>query len=156
MNPEHSGVLAVRRGRRVNTEQLNAVVIDVDPTEDFRALAVLQAGLHEQPEGLRLVYGYDLGVVGLGAWIGDQIMRVRIWPALIDQSGEVVVDDHHHEDSDILSLDFKVGEQHDLLEELKACGRLVVAGPDIGPVPLVLDLDPTALANALDQTGPVT
>ena len=133
--------LPVRRARVVDTEQLAAVVVEIDATEDLQALAVLQAGLHEVPEGFTLIHGYRLATAGLGAWVGDRRVRVSIWPALIDAAGEIDADDPDEPDADVLVIDIDPLEFGAELEELVRLGRLIVAGPESGPVPLVVDLD---------------
>lgn len=146
-----SAVLAVRRGRRVRTASLDAVVVDVDPTTDERALAVLQAPLVPRDDGGRIVYGYDVAPAGLGAWVGDRRLRIRLWPAVVDAAGEVVEDDHEAPGADVLALDVDPAGQRDLLDGLIDCGRLVVAAPDAGPVPLVVDLDPELVRAVLAE-----
>ena len=112
------------------------------PIEVFHAaLAVLQAGLHEVPEGFTLIHGYRLATAGLGAWVGDRRVRVSIWPALIDAAGEIDADDPDEPDADVLVIDIDPLEFGAELEELVRLGRLIVAGPESGPVPLVVDLD---------------
>lgn len=133
--------LPARRARVVDTEQLAAVVVEIDATEDPQALAVLQAGLHEVPEGSTLIHGYNVTTAGLGAWIGDRRVRVSIWPALIDAAGEITADDPGEPDADVLVVDIDPLEFGAELEELVRLGRLIVAGPESGPVPLVVDLD---------------
>jgi hypothetical protein len=125
----------------VDTEQLAAVVVEIDATEDPQALAVLQAGLHEVPEGTTLIHGYNVTTAGLGAWVGDRRVRVSIWPALIDAAGEITADDPSDPDADVLVIDIDPLEFGAELEELVRLGRLIVAGPESGPVPLVVDLD---------------
>lgn len=141
--------LSVRRARVVDTEQLAAVVVEIDATEDLQALAVLQAGLHEVPEGSTLIHGYRLATAGLGAWVGDRRVRVSIWPALVDEAGEITADDPDEPDADVLIIDIDPLEFGAELEELVRLGRLIVAGPESGPVPLVIDLDQDLLQEVL-------
>lgn len=133
----------------VDTEQLAAVVVEIDATEDLQALAVLQAGLHEVPEGSTLIHGYRLATAGLGAWVGDRRVRVSIWPALVDEAGEITADDPDEPDADVLIIDIDPLEFGAELEELVRLGRLIVAGPESGPVPLVIDLDQDLLQEVL-------
>jgi hypothetical protein len=133
--------LPARRARVVDTEQLAAVVVEIDATEDPQALAVLQAGLHEVPDGSTLIHGYRLTTAGLGAWVGDRRVRVSIWPALVDEAGDIAADDPDDPDADVLVIDIDPLEHGAELEELVRLGRLIVAGPESGPVPLVVDLD---------------
>jgi hypothetical protein len=133
--------LPARRAYVVDTEQLAAVVVEIDATEDPQALAVLQAGLHEVPEGSTLIHGYNVTTAGLGAWVGDRRVRVSVWPALIDAAGEITADDPSDPDADVLVIDIDPLEFGAELEELVRLGRLIVAGPESGPVPLVVDLD---------------
>ncbi len=144
--------LPARRAYVVDTGQLQGVVVEIDATEVPTALAVLQAGLHELPEGTRLIHGYDVGVAGLGAWVGDRRVRVSIWPALIDDAGEITADDPDDPDADVLVIDIDPLEYGTELEALAQTGRLIVAGPESGPVPLVVDLDVALVADALAAT----
>ncbi len=133
----------------MDTDRLKGVVIEVDPSREPAALAVLQAGLHEQPEGHRLVFGWEVTTSGLGAWVGDQRVRVEVWPALLDPDGAITADDRHDPDADVLRIDFDPLTDRQALEDLARLGRMIVAGPDAGPVPLVVDLDGDAIASAL-------
>ena len=135
----------------VDTEQLAGVVVEIDATEDPQALAVLQAGLHEVPQGSTLVHGYRVTTAGLGAWVGDRRVRVLIWPALVDASGDIEADDPDEPDADVLVIDIDPLEHGAELEELVRLGRLIVAGPESGPVPLVVDLDRELVREVLDQ-----
>jgi len=151
-----AGALPVRRSYLVDTARLTGLVVEVDPTHEPGALAVLQAGLHETPEGARLVFGYDVTSVGLGAWVGDRGVRVTIWPALVDADGMVVDDRSRDDDSaepdadlDVLVIDFDLAADRRALDHLVRVGRLIVAAPDAGPVPLVVDIDPALVAEAL-------
>ena len=133
--------LPARRAYVVDTEQLAGVVIEIDATEDPQALAVLQAGLHEVPAGSTLIHGYNVTTAGLGAWVGDRRVRVSVWPAVIDAAGEISADDPADPDADVLVVDLDPLEFGAELEELVRLGRLIIAGPESGPVPLVVDLD---------------
>src|SRR6478609_8933818 len=133
--------LPARRAYVIDTEQLAAVVVEIDATEDEQALAVLQAGLHERPEGTTLIHGYNVTTAGLGAWVGDRRVRVSIWRALIDAAGEIDAEDPSDPDADVLVVDIDPLEFGAELEQLVRLGRLIVAGPESGPVPLVVDLD---------------
>ena len=143
--------LPVRRAYVVDTEQLAALVVEIDATEDPQGLAVLQAGLHEVPEGSTLIHGYNVTTAGLGAWVGDRRVRVSIWPAVIDEAGEIDADDPTDPDADVLVLDIDPLEFGDELESLVRLGRLIVAGPESGPVPLVVDLDQDLVREVVDQ-----
>ncbi|WP_426572436.1 hypothetical protein [Aquihabitans sp. McL0605] len=145
--------LPARRAYVVDTEQLAAVVVEIDATEDPQGLAVLQAGLHEVPEGSTLIHGYNVTTAGLGAWIGDRRVRVSIWPALIDAAGEISADDPTDPDADVLVVDIDPLEFGAELEHLVRLGRLIVAGPESGPVPLVVDLDQELLREVVDQAS---
>lgn len=146
--------LPVRRSYEVDTYRLSAVVVEVDATEDERALAVLQASLHEPADGYRLAYGYDVATVGLGAWVGDRRVRLRVWPALVHDDGDIVAEDPDDPDADVLAVDFDPTADADALAVLAQRGRLLVAGPEAGPVPLVLDIDRDLVAGILDDLQP--
>jgi hypothetical protein len=143
--------LPVRRARVVRTERLQGVVAEVDATERPEALAVLQAGLHPLPEGARLVHGYDVAVSGLGAWVGDRRLLVRIWPALLGADGEITEDDPDRPGADVLVVAFDPIAHAAELDALAELGRLLVAGPEGGPVPLVVDLDRDLVAERLAE-----
>lgn len=146
---EGSGLfpLPARRAYTVENDRLAGVVVEVDATEVPTALAVLQAGLHELPPGQRLIYGYDVGTAGLGAWVGDRTVRLRIWPALLDEDGEITADDPDDDGADLLVIDIDPLEHGQALDDLVRLGRLFVAGPEAGPTPLVLDVDRELLAS---------
>ena len=144
-----TGVLPVRRSYLVETDRLTGAVVEIDATLEEGALAVLQAGLHEQPNGVRLGFGYDITTTGLGAWIGDQRLRVTIWTVLVDDSGVLDEPDPSDPDADVLRLDLDPIGDRTALDHLARVGRLIVAGPDAGPVPLVVDLDPRLVAETL-------
>lgn len=143
--------LPVRRSRVVETDRLAGVVVEVDPTQDPSALAVLQAGLHAPPEGSRLGFGYDLVVTGLGAWVRDRRLRLLVWPVLVDGDGAVTAADPEDPDADVLRIDFDPVADRDALDSLVRLGRVIVAAPDSGPVPLVVDVDPELVARRLDD-----
>ena len=143
--------LPARRAYVIDTAELAAVVVEIDATEDPQGLAVLQAGLHEVPEGTTLIHGYNVTTAGLGAWIGDRRVRVMVWPALVDAAGEISVDDPEDPDADVLVIDIDPLEFGDELQALVRLGRLIVAGPESGPVPLVVDLDVDLVRQVVDQ-----
>lgn len=143
--------LAARRSHVVPAGPRRAAVLEVDATEDPAALAVLQAGLAELPEGARLGYGYDVTVTGLGAWVGDRKVRISLWPALQDADGTITAEDPDDPDADVLVIDVDPTAHAEALAVLATDGVLVVAGPEGGPVPLVADLDPSLVADALDR-----
>lgn len=143
--------LPVRRATVVETDRLAGVVVDIDATEDPQSLAVVQAQLHELPEGSRLGYGYDVTVAGLGAWVGDRRVRIALWPAVVDSDGEVHAEDPDDPEADVLVLDVDPIEHREALDALARLGRLLVAGPEGGPVPLVVDLDPGLVADAIER-----
>jgi len=143
--------LAVRRATVIETDRLAGVVVDVDATGDPQALAVVQAPLHELPEGHRLGFGYDVEVAGLGAWVGDRRLRISIWPAVVDAEGGVDAADPDDPDADVLVLDVDPNVHGDALDALVRLGRLLIAGPEGGPVPLVVDLDRELLADAVGR-----
>ena len=142
--------LPARRAYVVETDQLAGVVVEIDATEDPQALAVLQAGLHDLPEGTRLIHGYDIVTAGLGAWVGDRRVRVSVWPARIDEAGDITADDPEDPSADVLVIDLDPLEHGAELEALVRLGRLFIAGPESGPVPLVVDLDRALLRDVLD------
>ena len=148
------GALPVRRSYEVDDPALRGVVVEVDATETPTALAVLQASLHELPEGRRLIYGYDLDTAGLGAWIGDRRIRLRVWPALLADDGEIEADDPDEPDADVLVIDFDLTADAVALEALERTGRLFVAGPESGPTPLVLDVDTDLVAEVRARVDP--
>jgi hypothetical protein len=146
--------LPVRRWREVRTEALHGVVLEVDATEDPDMLAVLQAALHELPPEHRLGYGWDLTSVGLGEWVGDRHLRLRIWPAIADETGEVQADDPDHPATDVLVIDLDPVTDAEAIAAIGRVGRILVAGPEAGPTPLVLDVDRVHwLDVATDVTG---
>lgn len=141
--------LAARRASVVETARLAGVVVDIDATADPQALAVVQAPLHELPDGARLGFGYDVAVAGLGAWVGDRRVRISIWPAIATADGEVQAEDPDDPDADVLVLDLDPIAHGDALDALVRLGRLLIAGPEGGPVPLVVDLDRDLVADAV-------
>lgn len=146
--------LPARRAYVVDNERVQAVVVEVDATETPEALAVLQAGLHELPAGSRLIHGYDVTATGLGAWVGDRRVRIAIWPALVDEAGAITADDPSDPDADVLVIDIDPLEHGAELEALARLGRLIVAGPEGGPVPLVVDLDRDLVTEVVAATRP--
>ena len=142
--------LPVRRGRVVDRGAVRGVIVDVDPSADEASLAVVHAAFEAPPDGHRIVWGYDVVVTGLGAWIGDRGVQVQLWPALVDEHG--AIDDERSPGT--LRIDLDPTRDRALLDDLAERGRLLVAGADIGPVPIVVDLDPDLVAAALaDATG---
>lgn len=153
-----SGHLPVRRSYPVEVGGQPGVVIEIDATSEPRALAVQQAGLHPLPVGHRLGFGYDLDVYGLGAWVDDRRVRLRVWPVEADETG-TVIDEADPDDPDAETLVVLFHPERDAvaLAELARTGRLFIAGPDGGPVPLVLDLDTDLVSEVLarlDQAPP--
>jgi hypothetical protein len=151
MSDRSERAIPVGRARVLDHERGMAVVLHVDATEDPTALAVLQARLHEPPDGARVVYGYDLEVVGLGAWVGDRRLRLTVWPALLHADGEITDDGPEGADADLLVIDIDPLEHGAELTALAACGRVLIAGPEAGPTPLALDLDPQRCAELIAQ-----
>ena len=141
--------LPARRAYVVSNDRVRGVVVEVDATEQPEALAGLQAGLHELPEGSQLIHGYRIATAGLGAWVGDRRVRITIWPALVDEAGEITADDPDEPGADVLVIDIDPLEHGAELESLVELGRLIVAGPESGPVPLVVDLDRELLAEVV-------
>lgn len=133
--------LPARRARVVEDGAVRGVVVEIDATEDPQALAVLQASLHELPEGAQLIHGYRIAPAGLAAWVGDRRVRITIWPATIDAQGDIDAEDPDDPDADVLIIDVDPLEHGEELLALARLGRLFVAGPEMGPTPLVLDLD---------------
>jgi hypothetical protein len=147
-----AGALPARRCRLIDTDALTAVVVEIDATREPHALAVLQAGLHDPPAGHRLVFGYDVVAAGLGAWVGDRRVRISIWPALLDEQGtvtEAVAVGGGWTEDDVVTIDIDPTRHGDALADLVRVGRLVVAGPDAGPLPLVVDLDRDLVADVV-------
>ncbi|MFN8018298.1 MAG: hypothetical protein U0P45_09250 [Acidimicrobiales bacterium] len=141
--------LPARRMYVVDQEQVRGVVVEVDATTTPAALAVLQAGLQELPDGTNLVHGYRWSAAGLGAWVADRRLRVAIWPALLHADGSIEADDPDDPDADVLVIDIDPREHAGPLASLVEMGRLFVAGPDAGPTPLVLDVDTELLVEVL-------
>lgn len=150
-----SGSLPVRRSYPIDRNGVQGLVVEIDATADERALAVQQAGLHPLAEGDRLGYGYDLSAYGLGAWVGDRRVQLRVWPVIAHPDGTVDEDDPDHPESDVLVIHFDPSPDADAdaLQRLADTGRLFIAGPDAGPVPLVLDVDPGWVAEVLTELG---
>jgi hypothetical protein len=147
-----AGALPARRCRLIDTDALTAVVVEIDATREPHALAVLQAGLHDPPAGHRLVFGYDVVAAGLGAWVGDRRVRISIWPALLDEQGtvtEAVAVGGGWTEDDVVTIDIDPTRHGDALADLVRVGRRVVAGPDAGPLPLVVDLDRDLVADVV-------
>lgn len=139
--PAGTGALRPRRIRRVETTDLDAIVIDVDATENEAALAVLQAPLHPRERGERIAFGYDLRAAGLGEWVGDRRLRLIVWPVVVDADGRIIEDSGGAPDADRLVLDVDPVRFRAELDVLARIGRLLIASPEGGPVPLVLDVD---------------
>ncbi|MEO6628168.1 MAG: hypothetical protein ABIP03_06310 [Aquihabitans sp.] len=139
----------MRRSYLIENDRLSGVVIEIDATAEPHALAVLQAGLHEYPEDIRLGFGYDVVPAGFGAWIGDRKVRLRVWPVLADDNGMVDDGDPTNPDADRLEVDFDPVKDRQALVDLVRLGRLFIAAPDGGPVPLVLDVDRDLLAEVV-------
>ena len=146
--------LQVRRSYQVDTADRQGVVIEVDATAVPEALAVMQASLHDVPDGQRIVYGYQLVVVGLAAWVADRRVRLRVWPGLVDEAGEVTADDPDAPGADLLEIDFDPVVDLHALQALARTGRLLIAGPETGPVPMVLDLDVAMVADIVESITP--
>jgi hypothetical protein len=155
VNGHGDRALPARRAYVVDTEALAGVVVEIDATDDPQALAVLQAGLHDRPEGTTLIHGYRVTTAGLGAWVGDRRVRVSVWPALIDAAGDITADDPADPEADVLVIDIDPLEFGAELEALVRLGRLIVAGPESGPVPLVVDLDRDLVREVLDAATTV-
>jgi hypothetical protein len=150
-----SGIVVVRRSYPVVVGDQPGVVVEIDATGEPRALAVQQAGLHPLAPGHRLGYGYDVTPWGLGAWVGDRRVQLRVWPVEADGHGDIVEEaDPDDPDSEVLVLHFHPEVDRDALVQLVETGRLFVAGPDAGPVPLVLDLDRDLVAEVVAQVSP--
>lgn len=151
MTARSERALPVGRARVLDDPRAPGVVLHVDATEDEAALAVLQARLHEAPEGARVVYGYDLEATGLGAWVGDRRVRLTVWPALLHADGEVTADDPDDPDADLLVVDLDPSAHPEVTAALERTGRVLIAGPEAGPTPLVLELDLDLVARVLDE-----
>ena len=137
-----SGILTVRRSYAVEVGGRPGLVVEVDATAEPRALAVQQAGLHPLAPGHRLGYGYDLKVWGLGAWVGDQRVQLRVWPVEADEDDQIVAEaDPDDDEADVLVVHFDPRADAEALRMLCDTGMLIIAGPDAGPVPLVLAVD---------------
>lgn len=148
-----SGALPVQRSYAIDRDGVRGVVIEIDATADERGLAVQQAGLHPLAEGDRLGFGYDLAAYGLGAWVADRRARLRVWPVIAQADGTIVEDDPDQPDSDVLVIHFDPAADAEALKGLAETGRLFIAGPDAGPVPLVLDVDPGWVTEILAELG---
>jgi hypothetical protein len=59
-----------------------------------------------------------------------------------------VRDEHpdEHQGADVLVVDVDPIEHGDALADLERLGRVIIASPDAGPVPLVLDVDRALVA----------
>ena len=143
----------MRRSYLIENDRLSGVVIEIDATSEPQALAVLQAGLHEYPDDARLGFGYDVVPAGIGAWIGDRKVRLRVWPVLADADGMVDDGDPTNPDADLLEVDFDPVTDHQALLDLVRLGRLFIAAPDGGPVPLVLDVDRDLVAGVVAKVN---
>ena len=75
--------------------------------------------------------------------------RIRVWPALLDEDGEITADDPDDDGADLLVIDIDPREHGAALDDLIRLGRLFVAGPEAGPTPLVLDLDRDLVASVV-------
>lgn len=153
MSQPGSGALPVRRSYPLDRNGVRGVVVEVDATSDERALAVQQAGLHPLPDGDRLGFGYDLSIYGLGAWVSDRRVQLRVWPVIAHPDGSLDEDDPDHVDSDVLVIHFDPEVDAEALERLADTGHLFIAGPDAGPVPLVLKLDPSWVAEVVAEVS---
>jgi hypothetical protein len=141
----------VRRSYRIDRDQLQGVVVEIDATADERGLAVQQAGLHPLADGDRLGFGYDLSVCGLGAWVDDRRVQLRVWPVIARADGTLDEDGPDRPDAEVLVIHFDPAADADALRGLADTGRLFIAGPDAGPLPLVLDIDPDWVTEVLAQ-----
>ncbi|NLD76604.1 MAG: hypothetical protein GX643_08040 [Acidimicrobiales bacterium] len=150
-----SGSLPVRRSYPIDRNGVQGVVVEIDATADERALAVQQAGLHPLADGDRLGFGYDLSAYGLGAWVSDRRVQLRVWPVIAHPDGTVEEDHPDHPGSDVLVIHFdpSPGADADALRQLAETGRLFIAGPDAGPVPLVLEVDREWVSEAVAEVG---
>ncbi len=148
-----AGGLPVRRSYAIDRDGVRGVVVEIDATGDERGLAVQQAGLHPLADGDRLGFGYDLSVYGLGAWVADQRVQLRVWPVIAHADGTLDEDDPDHPDAEVLVIHFDPTVDADALRGLADTGRLFIAGPDAGPLPLVLDIDPDWVSEVLTELG---
>ncbi len=146
-----TGALAVRRSHLVDTPQLSGVVLEVDATSNQAALAVLQAGLHEYPPGQHLIHGYEVVPSGLAAWVGDRKVRLRVWLAILHDDDTITEDDPSDPNTDVLVIDLDPVVDGDALSTIAATGRVIIASPDAGPVPLVLDVDRATVADVVER-----
>lgn len=148
-----SGALPVRRSYTIDRDGVRGVVVEIDATADERGLAVQQAGLHPLAEGDRLGFGYDLSVYGLGAWVADRRVQLRVWPVIARADGTLDEDGPDHPDAEVLVIHFDPAADAHALQGLADTGRLFIAGPDAGPLPLVLDIDPGWMTEVLAELG---
>ena len=79
-----------------------------------------------------------------------------IWPVEVDAAGKVLDTDPDDPDADVLAIDLDPTTHERALVALADRGRLFVAGPEAGPVPLVVDLDPHLVADALATAQAMT
>lgn len=148
-----SGALPVRRSYPIDRDRVRGVVVEIDATADERGLAVQQAGLHPLAEGDRLGFGYDLSVYGLGAWVADRRVQLRVWPVIAHPDGTLDEDGPDAPDAEVLVIHFDPTVDGDALRGLADTGRLFIAGPDAGPLPLVLDIDPDWVSEVVTELG---
>jgi hypothetical protein len=146
-----SGALPVRRSYPLDRNGVRGVVVEIDATGEPRGLAVQQAALHPLADGDRLGFGYDLSAYGLGAWVGDRKVQLRVWPVVAHPDGTIDEDDPEDPDAEVLVVHFDPTVDADALTGLADTGRLFIAGPDAGPTPLVLDVDPAWVAEILAE-----
>ena len=60
---------------------------------------------------------------------------------IADETGEVQADDPDHPDTDILVIHLDPEADAEAIASIGRVGRILVAGPEAGPTPLVLDID---------------
>jgi hypothetical protein len=91
-------------------------------------------------------------VAGLAAWVGDRRLRLTVWPALLDEDGEITrttPTTPMPTSSSSTSIRSSTARR----SPRSPTARVLIAGPETGPTPLVLDLDRELAADAAPSPG---